>query len=94
MDDGLLANVGIGIVFPIRSSSRATSAPVLMSTGTSLAAFGVTKDEFLERVFVMTQSVERGFAKTFSCDPDQFHVPGGKRLSQLSMERGLGILAG
>ena len=44
-------------------------------------------DEF-DGVFVMTQSVERGFAKTFSCDPDRF------RVSQVGIERGLGILAG
>ena len=41
MVHGLLATVGIGIVFPIRSSSLATGAPVLMSTGTSPAAVGV-----------------------------------------------------
>ena len=41
MVDGLLANVGIGIVFPIHSSSLATSAPVLMSTETSPVALGV-----------------------------------------------------
>ena len=39
-------------------------------------------------------SVERGFAKTFSCSPDRFHVSGGRRWPQLSIERGLGILAG
>ena len=39
MVDGLLANVGIRIVFPIRSSSLATGAPVLMSTGTSAVAW-------------------------------------------------------
>ena len=41
MVGGLLANVGIGIVFPLRSSSLATSAPVLMSTGTSPVEFDV-----------------------------------------------------
>ena len=41
MVHGLLANVGIGIVLPIRSSSRATSALVLMCTGTSPVALGV-----------------------------------------------------
>ena len=39
MVNGLLANVGIGIVLPIRSSSLATGAPV--GTGTSPAALGV-----------------------------------------------------
>ena len=52
-------------------------------------------DEFLDKVFICDDSnVERGFAKTFSCDPHRFHVTGSKRLSQLSMERGLGIPAG
>ena len=41
MVDGQLANVGIGIVFPIRSSSLARGAPVLVSTGTSPVALGV-----------------------------------------------------
>ena len=41
MVDGLLANVGIGIVLPVRSSSLATGAPVLMCTGTSPVALGV-----------------------------------------------------
>ena len=37
--------------------------------------------------------LERGLTKTFSCDPDRFHVSRGKRLSQLSTERGLGLTA-
>ena len=41
MVDGLLANVGIGVVFPIRSSSLETGAPVLVSTRTSPVALGV-----------------------------------------------------
>ena len=41
MVDNQLANVGIGIVFPIRSSSLATGVPVLVSTGTSPVAVGV-----------------------------------------------------
>ena len=32
--------------------------------------------------------------KTFSCGPDGFHVSSGKRLSRLSIDRGLEILAG
>ena len=41
MVDGQHANVGIRIVFPIRSSSLATGVPVLVSTGTSPVAVGV-----------------------------------------------------
>ena len=41
MVGGLLANVGIGIVFPIRSSSLATGLPVLTNAGASPAALGV-----------------------------------------------------
>ena len=41
MVDGLLANVGIGIVLPVRSSSLATVLPVLMSAGASPVALGV-----------------------------------------------------
>ena len=40
MVGGLLANVGIGILLPILSSSLATSLPVLISAGASPAAFG------------------------------------------------------
>ena len=55
MVDGLLVNVGIGIVLPIRASSLARSAPVLLSTGTSPLALGVSQiDEFHDEVFVMT----------------------------------------
>ena len=32
--------------------------------------------------------------KTFSCNPDVFHVSSGKRLSRLNMEQELGIAAG
>ena len=45
-------------------------------------------DEYLDKVLVI------GLAKTFSCSPDEFHDSGCKRLSQLSIDRGLGILAG
>ena len=38
MVDGLLRNVGIGIVLPCRSSYLATSASVQIRTGTSPAA--------------------------------------------------------
>ena len=41
---GLLANVGIGIVLPILSSSHATDFPVLMSAGASPAAFVVRNE--------------------------------------------------
>ena len=41
MVGGLRAIVGIGIVLPIRSSSLATSLPVLMSAGASPVALGV-----------------------------------------------------
>ena len=41
MVGGLLANVFIVIVFPIRSSSLALNAPVLMSAGASPVALGV-----------------------------------------------------
>ena len=82
---GLLANVGIGIVFPIRSSSLATSLTCSTWCRKLInSSIGVCDDS----------SVERGFAKTFSCDPDRFHVSSGKRLSQPSIARGLGILAG
>ena len=40
MVGGLLANVGIGIVLPILSSSLATSLRVLIGTGASPAALG------------------------------------------------------
>ena len=41
MVDGLLANVGIGIVLPIRSSSLPTGAPVQIRTRNSPVALGV-----------------------------------------------------
>ena len=41
MVDGLLSNVGIGIVLSILSSSLATSLPVLIGAGASPAALGV-----------------------------------------------------
>ena len=56
---GLLANVGIGIVLPILSSSLATGLPVLISAGASPAAFGAING-------CNDSSVEHGFAKTFS----------------------------
>ena len=40
MVDSMLADVGIGIVLP-RRSSLATGVPVLMSSGTSPVALGV-----------------------------------------------------
>ena len=39
-------------------------------------------------------NAEKWLPKTFSCNPDVFHVSRGKRLSRLSMERELGIIAG
>ena len=43
MDDGLLANVGIGFVPLIRSSSLATRVPVPICTGTDPVAPGVVE---------------------------------------------------
>ena len=43
MVDGLLANIGIGVVLPIRSSPLATGRPVLTCTGTAPAALGVAE---------------------------------------------------
>ena len=64
--EGLRANFGIGIAFPTRSSSLATSAPVLMSNGTSPGTLGVSQtDEFLDRMFVMTQVSNVDLQKRF-----------------------------
>ena len=43
MVEGLLANIGIGLVLPIRSSSLATGFPVPMCTGTDPGAPGVVE---------------------------------------------------
>ena len=51
-------------------------------------------DEFIDKVFVMNRASNVDLQKTFSCGPGGFHVSGGMRLSQLGMDRGLGILAG
>ena len=62
MVDGQLANVGIGIVLPIRASFLATGAPVLTCTETSPVVSQI--DEFCDKVFICDDSrVDRGFAK-------------------------------
>ena len=43
MVDGLPANVGIGIVLPIRSSPLAKRVPVQTCTGTAPVALGVVE---------------------------------------------------
>ena len=43
MVDGLPANVGIGIVLPIRSSPLSTGSPALACTGTAPVAHGVVE---------------------------------------------------
>ena len=83
---GLLANVGIGIVFPIRSSSIATS----LTCGTWCRKLMNSSIGCLWWLKCRTWICK----KTFFCDPDRFHVSSGKRLSQTSIARGLGILAG
>ena len=46
----LLANIGIGMVFPIRSSSLATSVPILTCTGNAPVALGAAKWKFFDKV--------------------------------------------
>ena len=43
MVDGLLSDIGIVVVLPIRSSPLATSVPVLHCTGTAPVALGVAE---------------------------------------------------
>ena len=52
MVDGLPANIGIGIVLPIRSSSVATGVPVLPCTGTAPVAVGAAEWRIPSKMFV------------------------------------------
>ena len=58
-----------------------------------LVLFVVRKSEFLEDDLGSESNVENWLPKTFSCNPDVFHVSRGKRLWRLSMERELGTIA-
>ena len=59
-----------------------------------LMSAGAFMDEFLDEVFEMIRASNVDLQKRFSCSPDGFHVSGCKRLSQLSIDRGLANLAG
>ena len=80
--DGLPADIGIGVVFPIRSSLLATGLPVLTCAGIAPVALG------------FVSNIERGLPKTFPCVPDQFQVSSGMLRSRLNIDRGLGRTAG
>ena len=80
MVDGLLSDIGIVVVLPIRSSPLATGRPVLTCTGTAPVALGVDKG--------------RGLPNTFPYVPNKFHVSARRHWSRLDIARGLGTAAG
>ena len=94
MVDGILANVGIGMGVP---NSFLISCNRCPCTDTH---WNRTFSTWCRRVknslvrFLWWLEHWLWTAKEKSCDPDRFHLSSGKRLSQLSMERGLGMTAG
>ena len=85
--DGLPANVGIRILPLFCLSSLVNEVPVPVACGMILVLSVFRKSEFYED--------DRGvnYQKTLYCNPDVFHVSRGRRLSRLSIERELGIIA-
>ena len=52
------------------------------------------QSEFLADDLGVNQALQIDYQKRFPVTPDVFHVSRGKRLSRLSMEREVGIIAG
>ena len=95
MVDGLPANVSIGIVPLFCLSSPAEEVPVLLLVELILSLLVMYNSEFLDNDFGTNQRLNIDYQKrSFSCNPDVFHVSSAKRLSRLGMERELGITAG
>ena len=67
MVDGAPANIGIGFVFPILSSSLATGVPALPCTGNAPVALGARRvNNSSIRCFVMNRTIENWIAKNVS----------------------------
>ena len=80
--DGLPANIGIGVVLPILSSSLTTSVPVPPCTETAPVALRAAEWRIPWQGVCDDSNIERELSKTFSYGPDRFHVSSGTRLSQ------------
>ena len=90
MVDGLLANLGIGIVSGSQIFiSCARISCTNMHWNRSCNTLVSWSDEFLENDFGMNR-MWKLITKTFSCCPDVFHVSSGNLLSRPSIERELG----
>ena len=77
MVDGLLANIGIGVVLPFRSYPLATGSLVTYLHTCSTWSRRV-KNSLMRCLWWFERG--RWIAKNVSCVPDKFHVSNGKRL--------------
>ena len=91
--DGLPANVGIGNVPQCCLSSPVKKFCPCNFWNWSTFSLYVVRLNSLRMISVLL-NVENWLPKAFSCNPDVCHVFRGKRLSLLSTERELGIIAG
>ena len=92
--NGLVANVGIGIEPWFSLSSLVWVVFVLPASGTASPFLCTSSDRVLRGWSRCVSNVENWFPRTFSCNPDWFHVSSGNLLSRLSKERELGIITG